>query len=1047
MSFRQYGGINYAARNNIVRNNYSNANNLSIMTKVGQPASYINFESDISGNASFYGDLSLDGSLTITGTDSSGINNGIIFPNGSFMNQAVTSTSSYWLQYGTTNNIYYTDTVLVGINPVTVFPDIPSDINFATSGNAFISGILKVGNISTGVANINFSVDGLTGNTIVGNINTKYLRIQPPATTGYVVGNDTYGGIIQAGNTGTSGLWIQSAGGCRITDISGAGTNQSNLTIDKGDLTVSNGRLNVRGPTYITGLNSGGAGVIEIADYSTPTATCRIASYAGINYIESGINTTSGSSASLYFTNMNGQNTWMTITSTGNVGIGTTAPSKKLDIVGTLGVSGATTLNSTLTVTGNTSLGGIPTAPTALAGTNTTQIATTAFVQNSVGSSSYWTFSSNNIYSNNTGNVGIGTSSPTRKLDIVGTLGVTGATTFGDSLTMNAATFANRVISNVDYRLQDLATGNFFGQIYLNVNALNVVNSVNSGTINFYTKDGAGTSTNTFTISSTKLTVGVGTIGFQNNDNGIINTNGTSTGSLILQTQGANRLKITSSGNITISGTLSSEKPIYMTGALDSDRIISNVYYQFNDKSALGTFVGQIYANSGVMIFDNDINSGSYSFAVNDAGGFQKTPLTISATTITVGTGTSLNMGANTITNASSITATTFNGPLNGNASSATTASVCSGNSATATNIAGGGAGQVPYNTGTSLTSFTTSGTSGQVLTSAGGGIPIWSNSWTASGSNIYYNLGNVGIGTTSPSKKLVVVGSDALINGLTIGQGPNNSGINNITNTALGYQTLNSNSNNTNSNNTTIGYQTMYLNASSGAGACTAVGSQALYSNTNGNNTAFGYRSLYSNNSGSFNCAFGVSSLQATTGGYNNVAVGYNSGVSNIAGFSNTFLGNGADCSVSGLSNSTVIGSSAIVNASNKVRIGNASVTVIEGQVGFSHPSDARDKTNFFPLDAGLTFINELNPIRFDWNQRNGGLEGRKDIGFTAQELLLAQEKTKISIPNLVDESNPDKYHVMYTQLIPILVKAVQEMSSTITRLEAEINKLKIIK
>ena len=47
MSFRQYGGINYAARNNIVKNNFTNARNLSIMNKVGQPDSKINVESTL----------------------------------------------------------------------------------------------------------------------------------------------------------------------------------------------------------------------------------------------------------------------------------------------------------------------------------------------------------------------------------------------------------------------------------------------------------------------------------------------------------------------------------------------------------------------------------------------------------------------------------------------------------------------------------------------------------------------------------------------------------------------------------------------------------------------------------------------------------------------------------------------------------------------------------------------------------------------------------------------------------------------------------------
>lgn len=59
----------------------------------------------------------------------------------------------------------------------------------------------------------------------------------------------------------------------------------------------------------------------------------------------------------------------------------------------------------------------------------------------------------------------------------------------------------------------------------------------------------------------------------------------------------------------------------------------------------------------------------------------------------------------------------TITAALSGNATTATTA----------TNLAGGAASQIPYQTGAGATAFIANGTAGQVLTSAGSSVPVWS--------------------------------------------------------------------------------------------------------------------------------------------------------------------------------------------------------------------------------------------------------------------------------------------------------------------------------
>jgi len=168
--------------------------------------------------------------------------------------------------------------------------------------------------------------------------------------------------------------------------------------------------------------------------------------------------------------------------------------------------------------------------------------------------------------------------------------------------------------------------------------------------------------------------------------------------------------------------------------------------------------------------------------------------------------------------------------------------------------------------------------------------------------------------------------------------------------NTATGAFTLASNT--TGDFNTASGVSALTSNTTGNNN--TVTGAQTLARNITGNNnTASGVNALASNTTGSGNTASGVSVLAFNTTGSANTASGVGALFSNTTGIFNTAIGNFADVSAGNLNNATAVGAGATVDASNKVRLGNGAVTVIEGQVAFTFPSDKTQKENFQPVDG----------------------------------------------------------------------------------------------
>ena len=262
-----------------------------------------------------------------------------------------------------------------------------------------------------------------------------------------------------------------------------------------------------------------------------------------------------------------------------------------------------------------------------------------------------------------------------------------------------------------------------------------------------------------------------------------------------------------------------------------------------------------------------------------------------------------------------------------------------------------------------------------------------------------------------------------------------NSTGLYNI---AVGYQALWSNNGD---NNTALGTQSLYSNITGYEN--TSVGNYSSYANSNGyRNTALGYRSMYNNNTGYYNTAVGYYSLNDNTAGTRNTGVGYES-LRNTFGSLNTALGFSAGISITSGSNLTCVGNNAqptVATATNQITLGDGFVTLLRCNVTtISSLSDVRDKKNITDLSLGLDFISKLKPRLFHWDRRewydNNTSDGSKmkkapTAGFIAQELDAVQNAEHTEWLNLVLKDNPDKLEATPGNLLPIMVKAIQELN-----------------
>jgi len=299
---------------------------------------------------------------------------------------------------------------------------------------------------------------------------------------------------------------------------------------------------------------------------------------------------------------------------------------------------------------------------------------------------------------------------------------------------------------------------------------------------------------------------------------------------------------------------------------------------------------------------------------------------------------------------------------------------------------------------------------------------------------------------------------------------------------------------------NSFFGYQAGYANTTGYNG--TFFGYQAGYANTAGyNGTFFGCQAGYANTAGYNGTFFGYKAGYANTAGYNGTFFGYKAGYANTTGSSNTFFGyeagrfqsdgttglqtpensvyigiltksgsvpaDGEDA----IDNEIAIGYNAIGNGSNTVTLGNTSIAELHCQVILTVDSDERIKKDVAPANAGLSFIEALNPITFKRVNPFDYPDAIKPPEYKDREItekdkdgkdktvlvktdkrpaddeniytgLVAQEVEAVLIEqgidaDIVSTSNMGKKSIKYGSLIMPLIKAVQELSARIEKLE----------
>jgi trimeric autotransporter adhesin len=255
------------------------------------------------------------------------------------------------------------------------------------------------------------------------------------------------------------------------------------------------------------------------------------------------------------------------------------------------------------------------------------------------------------------------------------------------------------------------------------------------------------------------------------------------------------------------------------------------------------------------------------------------------------------------------------------------------------------------------------------------------------------------------------------------------------------------------------------------------AFGHKALLANTTGqSNTVMGFETGQALTDSESNAFFGMQAGYAATTSDNNTFVGWRAGYANTTGTENDFFGKSAGSNVTTGSYNVLVGSSSSTAAAtssnaqgfgynltcsdNYTTIGQgaADIRAEHGVATWATVSDERVKKDIEDATVGLAFINDLRPVTFNYKNKGdlpenfrGYEEGSTEVyknsksqhGFIAQEVKAAIDKhsdIKDGFGMWDDNDLTGQQRVGEAAVIPVLVKAVQELSAEVEELKIKL-------